>query len=51
MVVYSQRINNHEDEIKILIPTAAALIRQEIQNKVYDDSSYPSVEDIESGGK
>lgn len=48
---YLQRKNNHEDDIKRLISTAAALIRQKIQNKVYDDSSYPSVEDIESGGK
>lgn len=47
---YLQRKNNHEDDIKRLISTAAALIRQKIQNKVYDDS-YPSVEDIESGGK
>lgn len=31
---YLQRKNNHEDEIKRLISTAAALIQQEIQNKV-----------------
>lgn len=50
MVLYSKRKNSHEDEIKRLISTAAAWIRQEI-HKVYNDSSYPSVEDIESGGK
>lgn len=48
---YSQKKNNKEDEIRRIVSTAAALIRQEIQNQVYDDSSYPSVEDIRSGGK
>lgn len=47
---YSEKCKDPDDEIRRIVITAARLLRGAIQNEVYDNSYYPSVEDIRTGG-
>lgn len=48
---YESREKNEVDERLRIFQTAAAIIKEDIQAKVYDNKHYPTFEDIEDGGK